>query len=461
MNGKTIKIKMPDGVEKDLKDIKFIHFIYEKSDAKIIKSSEGQISGHYLQIQFKFSNEQNYIFVSEKPPGQPNTALVGIPAAYQGKSLSFLIEQTDKETRKKIASSSTDDGSRWDDVYEGNGSNASLITIMNMDVPTEQGIFKGGNSNPETWKVIPMKQDPSLFKIVDDQGENVRTDFSSQQAAEKYVAYEIYKKKNDTFTPNNGSRNNLKDKLGVVIQFKTKDNGKEMYSEDFMHERGIRHYESDKPDDTTDEYNVKLDKEHVDLETTGYFKITKEMHDDTISMKLRGPTHSDGKGSWYKIGVHFNGKPFFGKEWEHSGREEDDLNTGDNIINAGKIVGKWVGVKAVTFNEEKNGKKGVRCQCYVDGPYDNIGDVPPEKQNWRKTFDVFDTADPILKGNEKGGGDTMQIQFRIDATGDKDGDEMEPGATGDHKYDFNKCIKESHTAALAKFLSCRQIDPNK
>ena len=71
------------------------------------------------------------------------------------------------------------------------------------------------------------------------------------------------------------------------------------------------------------------------------------MHDDTISMKLRGPTHSDGNGSWYKIGVHFNGKPFFGKEWEHSGREEDDLNTGDSIINVGKIVGKWVGVKVI------------------------------------------------------------------------------------------------------------------
>ena len=46
------------------------------------------------------------------------------------------------------------------------------------------------------------------------------------------------------------------------------------------------------------------------------------MHDDTISMKRRGPTHSDGNGSWYKIGVHFNGKPFFGKEWEHSAAEK-------------------------------------------------------------------------------------------------------------------------------------------
>ena len=430
MIGKSIKVKVPDGTEKDLKEIKFLHFIFEKPDNKIIKYSEGQISGNYLQIQFRFADDQNHIFVSEKPPGQPNTALVGIPASYQGKSSSFSVDQSDKGARMKIASTSTDDGSKWDTVFEGNGSNASEINILNIVAAPAEGFIKeggwGANQDPLTWEAIAMTNEDKQgkYKIVDSNKKNVATDFSSQKTAQDYIDYHKHQTVNKGTPiiknmPDNTGGNNLKDKLGVVIQFKTKDNGKEKYNEDFMHERGIRTYESDKPDDPTDEYNLKLEKEHVDLETTGYFKIAKEMHDDTISMKLRGPTHSDGNGSWYKIGVHFNGKPFFGKEWEHSGREEDDLATGDNSINVGKIIGKWVGIKAVTFNEEKDGKKGVRCQCYIDGPYDNIGDVPPENQNWRKTFDVFDTDDPILKGNEKSGGDIMQIQFRIDVLGIK------------------------------------------
>ena len=139
MIGKSIKVKVPDGTEKDLKEIKFLHFIFEKPDNKIIKYSEGQISGNYLQIQFRFADDQNHIFVSEKPPGQPNTALVGIPASYQGKSSSFSVDQSDKGARMKIASTSTDDGSKWDTVFEGNGSNASEINILNIVAAPRMG----------------------------------------------------------------------------------------------------------------------------------------------------------------------------------------------------------------------------------------------------------------------------------------------------------------------------------
>lgn len=183
---------VPNGSEKDLTDIKFIHFIFEKPDNKIIKFSEGQFSGNHIQIQFRFSDDQSGIFVSEKPPSQPNTALVGSQPLYQGKSTSFTIDRSDKTARIKIASTSTDDGSKWDVIYEGSDTNTTEISIVNTTTPTEGFIKDGGwgaNKDANLWAVKSMESKPNLFKIVDDENINVATDLSSEQSARNYIAY--------------------------------------------------------------------------------------------------------------------------------------------------------------------------------------------------------------------------------------------------------------------------------
>jgi len=199
MIGKNIKLKVPDGTEKDLKEIRFIHFVFEKPDNKIIRYSEGQISGNYLQMQFKFAEDQNSVFVSEKPPSQPNTALVGSQASYQGKSLSFSVDQSDKGARMKIASTSTEDGSKWDTVYEGIASSASTINILDGVKPDEYKLPEGvvikeewgGNDERNSWTTAAM-QDPDKqgkWKVVDSQNKNIAAEFKSQQEAQQFIDY--------------------------------------------------------------------------------------------------------------------------------------------------------------------------------------------------------------------------------------------------------------------------------
>ena len=48
---------------------------------------------------------------------------------------------------------------------------------------------KGADMDPHTWEVVPMRDDPSLFKVVDDAGINVADQFQSKANAEQYVAH--------------------------------------------------------------------------------------------------------------------------------------------------------------------------------------------------------------------------------------------------------------------------------
>jgi hypothetical protein len=198
MIGKNIKLKIPDGTEKDLKEIRFIHVVFEKPDNKIIKYSDGQISGNYLQIEFQFGDNQNFVFVTEKAPTPSNTELVGIPAAYQGKSLHFSVDQTDKAARIKIASTSTVDGSKWDTIYEGVGTNASEIKILNGVLKPEEyklpaGVMIkdwGGNiDNRDSWTTAAMKEKQGLWKVVDSQPKNIAAEFKTQQEAQQFIDY--------------------------------------------------------------------------------------------------------------------------------------------------------------------------------------------------------------------------------------------------------------------------------
>jgi hypothetical protein len=200
MIGKNIKLKAPDGTQKDLKEVRFIHFIFEKPNDKIIKYSEGQIRGNYHQIQFKFADDENSFRVSEKPPGQQNTAFVGTQAAYKGKSLFFSVDQSDKGAKITIASTTTDDGSKWDTVYEGVGANACEINIQSDGVQPRQYklpasvVIKeewGGNDDRNTWSPTLMTDanKQGLWKVVDSQTKNIAAEFKSQQEAQQFIDY--------------------------------------------------------------------------------------------------------------------------------------------------------------------------------------------------------------------------------------------------------------------------------
>ena len=50
---------------------------------------------------------------------------------------------------------------------------------------------KGANADAHTWKVVSMKDDPSLFKVVDSAGINVADQFHSEANAKQYISYSV------------------------------------------------------------------------------------------------------------------------------------------------------------------------------------------------------------------------------------------------------------------------------
>src|SRR5215208_54568 len=48
---------------------------------------------------------------------------------------------------------------------------------------------KAANADAHTWKVVSMRDDPSLFKVVDSAGINVADRFHSKTNAEQYIAH--------------------------------------------------------------------------------------------------------------------------------------------------------------------------------------------------------------------------------------------------------------------------------
>jgi hypothetical protein len=51
---------------------------------------------------------------------------------------------------------------------------------------------KGANKDPKTWKVVPMRDDPSKFKVVDSNDVNVADLFDSESTAKQYVTHYVW-----------------------------------------------------------------------------------------------------------------------------------------------------------------------------------------------------------------------------------------------------------------------------
>ena len=47
----------------------------------------------------------------------------------------------------------------------------------------------GGNQDPNTWEPVPMRDNPELFKVIDNVGKNIATNFTTKQIAQQYIDY--------------------------------------------------------------------------------------------------------------------------------------------------------------------------------------------------------------------------------------------------------------------------------
>lgn len=218
--------------------------------------------------------------------------------------------------------------------------------------PDSFGTIKDGakwSKNPgkaETWKIVPMGDDPSKFKIVDTTGLNVIADLTSEEQAKALIEYfkvNVFPPKgNDTSTPvdpDQPPQPPVTD--GLEMPYKT--TGKTVP----MTQRGVteRNYASGKPSDWTIEKNAK-EIPFGNVQAVFTIEVPKVWeHDDNLSVKLGG-THM-GTG-WFDHGISiYEGQTCLGYEPDHP-------ETHLCVVKGkkyGDIRGKTVSVAGIYFQD--------------------------------------------------------------------------------------------------------------
>lgn len=225
--------------------------------------------------------------------------------------------------------------------------------------PQEGFVKEGGwgaNKDPKTWVTTKMKDDPRLWKVIDDKGKNVATHFSNQLSAQYYIEYyqavdrlepdkepEPEKPLEPVEPPKQPAGETPAPGTTVVGPYAA--TGKEYPT---TKRRAVRHYASGAPDDETVELNAKNIKDRNHQFIT-YVTIKKMEHPDTYSQKIGG-THM-GTG-WFVnsigIGAGDPGLCGIGAEKDHPKTSHNNVK-GDKI---GDIMGKKIGMASVYFADK-------------------------------------------------------------------------------------------------------------
>ena len=145
------------------------------------------------------------------------------------------------------------------------------------------------------------------------------------------------------------------------------------------------------------------------VEMTGYFKL--EQGDDQFTLIARqGPTYNDdgGCGAYGYYGmVSAEGDAFFKKKLFHHGGYSDRTAVKENVI--GNLEGRWVGVKLIVYDLDKD---DVKLELWVDD-----GD---EQNQWKKATEYIDDGDWQVSGSDCDRSDDDIIEegtrggFRVD-----------------------------------------------
>lgn len=268
----------------------------------------------------------------------------------------------------------------------------------NVPKPDSFGTIKDGakwSKNPgkaETWKIVPMTDDPKKFKIVAADNLNVIADLESEDQAKKLIEYfkvNVFPPKQDggVIDPDDPEKPDPDPKPVPTGELPYKVSEKVIKCS----QRGptTRHYASGAPDDNTIEKNGKEIpfKNHM-----GVFDITvpKEMeHDDNLSIKIGGDHMSNG---WFDNGISiYEGQSCLGTEVKHP-KTKKCIVKGKKY---GDLRGKRVQV-ASTFFYDSN-----KTEYWVN--------IPGVTQGWDKAAEGTSIGGFKSKANGK-----WEVQLRID-----------------------------------------------
>lgn len=270
------------------------------------------------------------------------------------------------------------------------------------DQEPDEGYVKpggwGANPDPNTWKVVPMKDNPKKFKVVDDKGKNVATEFKTQAGAQAYIdkakgsptpcpAGQHRDTSGNCVPDANPPPTGNKDQFGIVKICADKAGGETNIK--FVGREMERHYASGKPSEWSYEFTATMSSpEHnSDVEQTFYEKINgfKTNEPDTISDKATGPEHKDGNKSWVIAEFMTDGSAKETYETESPHPKYQKINPKPATSIGSSIVGKWFGHKHITYI--KGGERW--CETWIHFPVDDINNVAAEQGEWRQYVKPF------------------------------------------------------------------------
>lgn len=267
--------------------------------------------------------------------------------------------------------------------------------------PAEGTVKEGGwgaIANPNTWKIVKMRDYPDLFKIVDAPGKNVATNFTTEAIAQQYINYykSTWEQEDDPQENEPGAEEKPPEPSQPVTDgdgpYKMKAGSKEMSSST----RGptIRHYASGKDDDKTIEKNVK------DIKAKNYqflvdVKVTTIEHNDTVSLKYGG-THM--KSGWFDNTIDMeSGLVGLGVEKKHPSADLEIIK-GKKL---GSILNKKIRMAGVYFKDQN------KCEMWtkLNGQWDkgaegtNVGNFNPKSEinEAQLRIDGFDAVPEITR----------------------------------------------------------------
>lgn len=251
----------------------------------------------------------------------------------------------------------------------------------------------GANQDPSTWEPVPMRDNPALWKVVDDKGVNVATDFTSKITAQGFIDWHRSTDNDDQpDEPDKPEEPQKPDeplptgesitKDGVKVPVKIIAPWNYKVSENWR-DGGCR---------------FNMPEAGTSLVMVGYFTSTGDTGDEISPKNLMG-RHTDDKGKnehymgcGYDGGIRVaGGKPRLRVECPHN-NYSSALKNFIKSEPALSMVGKWRGYMSIIQQEEK----GVRIRYFQD-----VGDCETKPANdWKLIYEYFDDGSEVGQIND-------------------------------------------------------------
>lgn len=230
----------------------------------------------------------------------------------------------------------------------------------------KEGGWGGDMTTPKAWQSVAMKDDPNLWKVVDKNDVNIAHKFTTEQEADKYIAYYIcLQEAGGPDEPKPCPPNMYRDPTtGECVETPPPPppptGGAETPYEIVgtpmdSTQRGptTRHYASGKADDETIEKNVKGIK-FDNYQWVCYVTMHKIEHEDAVSVKFGG-IHQGANG-WFDCGISFGEAGKKGGDGQCCLGTEPDHPSTNLCVKKGPTIGnileKKLGIAGVYYKKQ-------------------------------------------------------------------------------------------------------------